>query len=77
MNDFTPASTGALPHIPWNKGKLIGDQVHWQLLELAAEESQQLTFRVEVSGGDQITNDDYGVQFDDGFSIQGIVAVIT
>ena len=58
-----------------NKGKLIGDQVHWQLLELEAEETRQLTFRVEVGGGDQITNDDYGVTCSEGVTAIGYPVV--
>jgi uncharacterized repeat protein (TIGR01451 family) len=52
-------------------GQLVGDQVHWKLLELPAEATQQLTFRVEVTGGDQIVNHDYGVTCIEGVSAIG------
>jgi uncharacterized repeat protein (TIGR01451 family) len=59
--DTIPENTTYVAGSASSNGKLIGNQVQWQLLELAAEATQQLTFRVEVGGGDQIINDDYGV----------------
>ena len=36
MNDSTQAGTGQLPHIPWNKGKLIGQKPPLKLQEIWA-----------------------------------------
>ena len=69
--DTIPENTTYVAASASANGKLVGEQVHWQLLKLAAEETQQFTFQVEVTGGDQITNEDYGVTCAEGVTAVG------
>ncbi len=51
-------------------GQLVGDQVQWEISELGAGESRTFEFRVTVSDGTKVTNDQYGVT-----SAEGVVAI--
>ena len=52
-------------------GRLVGDQVQWELPVLGPGEKQTFTFKVKVNNGKEIVNDQYGVICSEGVSASG------
>jgi len=69
--DTVPDNTTYIADSASAGGKLVGDQVHWELQVLPPGETKLLIFRVEVLGGQQIINSDYDVTCAEGVRAVG------
>jgi len=66
ITDIVPVDTEYVEGSATGGGQLVGGQVQWGLSVLTPGESQTLSFRVTVLGGERIVNDDYAVRSAEG-----------
>jgi len=77
--DTLPENTSYVANSANTNGKLVGDQVHWELPVLLPGESYQLTFLVTVLEGEQVINSDYWVTCAEGVTATGqpVITAVT
>jgi uncharacterized repeat protein (TIGR01451 family) len=77
--DLVPDNTTYVLNSASGGGILVGGEIQWQFPVLLPGESKTLTFRVQVLGGEQVINSDYGVNCAEGVSAFGkpVITVIT
>jgi uncharacterized repeat protein (TIGR01451 family) len=71
VTDTLPADTAYVPGSATAGGQLVGDELQWTLPLLSPGEVRTFSFAVEVHGGKQIVNEDYGVTCAEGVTAYG------
>ena len=71
VTDTIPTNTNFVPYSASGNGQLYSNQVRWEFPVLPAGEQQELSFRVRVSGFDDIVNSSYRVSSAEGASDVG------
>ena len=71
ITDTIPAHTSYIFGSASSGGMLVGEVVQWTLPVLDPGESLNMTFQVEVNGGQEIVNDSYAVRCDEGVYAYG------
>jgi uncharacterized repeat protein (TIGR01451 family) len=71
VTDTLPANTTFVPYSASGNGQFSGNQARWSFPVLPAGEQQELTFRVHVSGYEDIVNSGYRVSSAEGVSDVG------
>jgi uncharacterized repeat protein (TIGR01451 family) len=71
ITDTIPANTSYIFGSASSGGQLVGDAVQWLLPVLNPGKSLDMTFQVEVNGGQEIVNDSYAVRCDEGVFAYG------
>ena len=66
VTDTIPANTSPISGSASSGGQVVGDVVLWSLPVLDPGETLNLTFQVNVQGGNKIVNDSYTVRCDEG-----------
>lgn len=74
ITDTVPANTEYVAYSTTGGGILQGDEIHWQTPVLEPGESHTVGFRVTVSSGEEVINDQYRVRCAEG--IVGIGAPV-
>jgi uncharacterized repeat protein (TIGR01451 family) len=71
VTDSLPSNVTYLQGSVSSSGQLMEDYLEWHVPVLDPGEVRYLTFQVEVTGGDMITNQNYGVTCSEGVSATG------
>lgn len=71
VTDTIPQNTVYVAGSASGNGQLVNGQVRWEIGQLGVNENRTFTFRVEVTGGQEIVNDAYGVISAEGVSAVG------
>ncbi|MDY7077967.1 MAG: hypothetical protein SXV54_13710 [Chloroflexota bacterium] len=72
VTDTVPNNTTYITGSATAGGQLVGDQVHWENIPLLEPgESRTFEFQVEVEGGTEVLNDQYGVRCAEGVVAEG------
>jgi uncharacterized repeat protein (TIGR01451 family) len=77
ITDTIPSNSTYVADSATGSGRLVGDQVRWQIPVLEPEETRTFSFRVEVGGGREIVNEYYGVSSAEGITAVGSPVTIT
>jgi uncharacterized repeat protein (TIGR01451 family) len=71
VTDTIPANTSYIFGSASSGGQVVGDVVQWNLPVLDLGKTLNLTFQVNVQGGNEIVNDSYAVRCDEGVFANG------
>lgn len=71
ITDTIPVNTSYIFGSASSGGQIVGDAIQWILPVLNPGKSLNLTFQVDVQGGNEIINDSYAVRCDEGVFAYG------
>jgi uncharacterized repeat protein (TIGR01451 family) len=77
ITDAIPLNTMYVPDSATDGGRLVGDEVQWEMPVLAPGERRTVRFRVSVGGGSRVINELYGITCAEGVTAMGTPVITT